>query len=46
MKIVLEMLVGRTDLALDEPSDVKPQRRGPSVGTGGELRMRLVGWRR
>jgi cytochrome P450 len=46
MKIVLEMLVGRANLALDEPSGVKPQRRGPSVGPGGELRMRLVGWRR
>jgi hypothetical protein len=45
MRIVLGMLVGRAELALEEPSGVKPKRRGPTVGPGGELRMRPVGWR-
>ena len=35
MRIALGMLVGRAELALEEPSGVKPKRRGPSVGPGG-----------
>ena len=46
MQQVLSVLIGSAQLAMEESNDVTPARRGASVGPSGELRMRLVGWRR
>ncbi|HET6318392.1 MAG TPA: cytochrome P450 [Chloroflexota bacterium] len=46
MEVTLATMLRQARFVLEDPTSVRPTRRGASVGPSGDLRMRLVEWRR